>query len=165
MKREKKSMATSSTYDVFIDFRGMDTRYSFVSHLSAAFRRRRISVFLGEDCTKVAELERNVTNQSAIEGCKVFVVVFSENYAFSPLCLDTLVKFFELQRRKHKGLVVVPVYYGGVTRLMVEQQTEKFGDAFSEHKSSYSEDRVARWRNGLIEAAKLLGHESNAQRK
>lgn len=153
-------METSSVnqHDVFIDFSSKDTRYSFVSHLSAAFRRRNISTFLGEDSIS------SVT-QSAVEGAKVFVVVFSENYAFSPICLETLVKFLDLQRRDN-GPVVIPVFYGDVTPSIVKEQTEKFGEAFSDHRSLFSEDdRVERWRNGLIEAAKLQGHESNEQEK
>ncbi|CAA7057314.1 unnamed protein product [Microthlaspi erraticum] len=151
-------METSSVnqHDVFIDFSSKDTRYSFISHLSAAFHRRNITTFLGEDSIS------SVT-QSAIEGAKVFVVVFSENYASSPLCLETLVKCLDLQRRDN-GLVVIPVFYGDVTPSIVKEQTDKYGAAFSEHRSLFTEDdRVERWRNGLIEAAKLQGHESNEQ--
>ncbi|ESQ39630.1 hypothetical protein EUTSA_v10001238mg, partial [Eutrema salsugineum] len=145
-------------HNVFIGFSMKDTRYSFVSHLSAAFHRRNISTFLGEE-----DIISSVT-QSAIEGAKVFVVVFSENYAFSPLSLETLAKFLDLRRREN-GPVVIPVFYGDVTPSIVEQQTEKFGKAFSEHRSSFSgeDDKVERWRNGLVEAAKLQGHDSNEQ--
>ncbi|KAG2302253.1 hypothetical protein Bca52824_030904 [Brassica carinata] len=150
--------SSMNQHDVFIDFSAKDTRYSFVSHLSAAFLRRNISIFLGlgEDCSQAA-------TQQAIEGAKVFVVIFSQNYAFSPLSLETLTKFLDLQRREN-GPVVIPVFYGDVTPSVVEQQLERFGVAFSEHRSLFSEDdRVERWRNGLVEAAKLQGYESNEQ--
>lgn len=152
--------SSMNQHDVFIDFSAKDTRYSFVSHLSAAFLRRNISIFLGlgEDCSQAA-------TQQAIEGAKVFVVIFSQNYAFSPLSLETLTKFLDLQRREN-GPVVIPVFYGDVTPSVVEQQLERFGVAFSEHRSLFSEDdRVERWRNGLVEAAKLQGYESNEQPK
>ncbi|XP_010494626.1 PREDICTED: disease resistance protein RRS1-like [Camelina sativa] len=159
-------MATSSAArcDVFIDFSTKDTRNSFVSHLSAAFRRRKISVFIGKDCTRTLEPNFRLPEviQSAIDGSRVSVVVLSENYAFSPLCLETLVKFLERQRRKD-DLVVIPVLYGQVTRMMVEQQTEKFGEAISDHGKLYSHDRVAKWRDSLIETASLPGHKSNDQ--
>lgn len=104
--------------------------------------------------------------QSAIQKSKVYVVVFSENYASSPLCLETLVRFLDLQRRED-GPVVIPVFYGDVTPSIVGQQTKRFQEAFSKHESFFSDekDRVERWRNGLTEAAKLHGHESIEQRK
>ncbi|XP_010495706.1 PREDICTED: probable WRKY transcription factor 16 [Camelina sativa] len=149
-------MATSSTDDVFIDFSGIETRNSFVTHLLAAFRRRSVSVRLGGDCTNVA------TQPKTYEGCKVFVVVFSENYAFSKQCLDTLSEFLE---RKDDGLVIVPVYYGGVTESMVKQQTDRFGVAFSQHGNKYLNDRVAKWRDCLTKTAGLPGHELNLQQE
>lgn len=147
-------MATSSADEVFIDFSGIDTRNSFVTHLSAAFRRRSISVCLGGDCTDVA------TPPKTNDGCKVFVVVFSKKYAFSKQCLDTLVEFLE---RKDDGLLIVPVYYDGVTESMVKQQTDRFGEAFSQHGNKYSYNQVAKWRDCLIKTASLPGHESNLQ--
>ncbi|AED95217.1 disease resistance protein-like [Arabidopsis thaliana] len=149
-------MATSKADEVFIDFSGIETRNSFVSHLSAAFRRRSVSVCLGGDCTDV------VTPRKTNEGCKVFVVVFSEDYALSKQCLDTLVEFLE---RKDDGLVIVPVYYGGVTESMVKQQTERFGVAFTQHQNNYSYDQVAKWRDCLIQTASLPGHELNLQQE
>jgi len=155
-KKVRKSMATSKADEVFIDFSGIETRNSFVSHLSAAFRRRSVSVCLGGDCTDV------VTPRKTNEGCKVFVVVFSEDYALSKQCLDTLVEFLE---RKDDGLVIVPVYYGGVTESMVKQQTERFGVAFTQHQNNYSYDQVAKWRDCLIQTASLPGHELNLQQE
>ncbi|KAF2535850.1 hypothetical protein F2Q68_00020078 [Brassica cretica] len=153
-------MATSSStvqHDVFIAFSSRDTRYSFVSHLSAAFRRSKISFFVGD---APEEAEAVAVTEAAIEGSKVFVVVFSENYAFSRLSLDTLVKIME---RKHNDDVpVVPIFYGDVTSTVVKCQTKRFGEAFSEHRSLYS-DQITKWQNCLIETASLSGHESICQ--
>ncbi|CDY23146.1 BnaC09g19000D [Brassica napus] len=153
-------MATSSStvqHDVFIAFSSRDTRYSFVSHLSAAFRRSKISFFVGD---AQEEAEAVAVTEAAIEGSKVFVVVFSENYAFSRLSLDTLVKIME---RKHNDDVpVVPIFYGDVTSTVVKCQTKRFGEAFSEHRSLYS-DQITKWQNCLIETASLSGHESICQ--
>lgn len=153
-------METSSStvqHDVFIAFSSRDTRYSFVSHLSAAFRRSKISFFVGD---APEEAEAVAVTEAAIEGSKVFVVVFSENYAFSRLSLDTLVKIME---RKHNDDVpVVPIFYGDVTSTVVKCQTKRFGEAFSEHRSLYS-DQITKWQNCLIETASLSGHESICQ--
>ncbi|CAF1733019.1 unnamed protein product, partial [Brassica oleracea] len=115
-----------------------DTRYSFVSHLSAAFRRRNILTFLGEDFSQAA-------TQQAIEGAKVFVVIFSENYAFSPMSLEMLTKFLDLQRREN-GPVVIPVFYGDVAPSVVEQQLERFGVAFQSTEAC--SPKTTEWKDG-----------------
>uniref|UniRef100_A0A1J3IPB2 Putative WRKY transcription factor 16 n=1 Tax=Noccaea caerulescens TaxID=107243 RepID=A0A1J3IPB2_NOCCA len=155
--------SNANQHDVFIGFSSEDIRYSFASHLSAAFRRSSISVFVGEDTkSKSAAVTSKIdfrlpdaTQSANIEGTKFFVVVFSESYAFSPLFLETLVMF--LERRKDGLVVVIPVFYGDVTPSIVEQQTENFGEAVSK-------DLLARWRDGLTEAANLRGHNSTDQR-
>lgn len=87
--------------DVYISFnRWEDTvRYSFVSHLSAAFHRRGISSFIGEDNNGFSKLEN----------CRASVVVFSEKYSSSKSCLEELVKLSN--RRRNNCLAVVPVFY------------------------------------------------------
>ena len=156
-------METSSVnqHDVFFHFSLEEFRYSFASHLSAAFSRSSISVFVAEDTSGAAvtsntDFQLPDATQSAIEGTKFIVVVFSKKDAFSPLFLETLVKF--LERRKDGLVVVIPVFYGDVTLSMIEQKMESFGEAFSNHLQG-------RWRNGLIEAANLRGHKSSDQRK
>ncbi|CAH8333614.1 unnamed protein product [Eruca vesicaria subsp. sativa] len=155
-------METSSVnqHDVFIHFSLEEFRYSFASHLSAAFSRSSISVFVAEDTSGAAvtpntDFQLPDATQSAIEGTKFIVVVFSKNDAFSPLFLETLVKF--LERRKDGLVVVIPVFYADVTLSMIERKMESFGEAFPDHL-------VGRWRNGLIEAANLRGHKSSDQR-
>lgn len=151
-------MKTSSAnqHDVFIHFSLEEFRYSFVSHLSAAFSRSSISVFVAEETNGEAVTSNTDVSQSAIEETKFFVVVFSKSDVFLPLFLETLVKF--LERRKDGLVVVIPLFYGDVTLAMIEQKMESFGEDFSENL-------LGRWRNGLIEAANLRGHKSSDQRK
>lgn len=150
-------MKTSSAnqHDVFIHFSLEEFRYSFVSHLSAAFSRSSISVFVAEETNGEAVTSNTDVSQSAIEETKFFVVVFSKSDVFLPLFLETLVKF--LERRKDGLVVVIPLFYGDVTLAMIEQKMESFGEDFSENL-------LGRWRNGLIEAANLRGHKSSDQR-
>jgi hypothetical protein len=74
-------------YDVFLSFRGEDTRKNFTDHLYFALRDAGIKIFIddnelrrGEDLT--SELLR------AIQGSKISVIVFSTNYAASRWCLE-----------------------------------------------------------------------------
>uniref|UniRef100_A0A0A0LG09 ADP-ribosyl cyclase/cyclic ADP-ribose hydrolase n=1 Tax=Cucumis sativus TaxID=3659 RepID=A0A0A0LG09_CUCSA len=143
------------TYDVFLSFRGEDTRKNFTDHLYYAFKDAGINVFRddpelerGEDIS--SELER------AIEGSKVAVVVFSERYAESGWCLEELVKIMECRRTLRQ--LVFPIFYN-VDPSYVRKQKDEFEEAFVKHEVRYFRDidRVLKWRMALTEAANLSG--------
>lgn len=143
------------TYDVFLSFRGEDTRKNFTDHLYYAFKDAGINVFRddpglerGEDIS--SELVR------AIEGSKVAVVVFSERYAESGWCLEELVKIMECRRTLRQ--LVFPVFYN-VDPSSVRNQKGEFEEAFVKHEVRYFRDidKVLKWRMALTEAANLSG--------
>lgn len=142
-------------YDVFLSFRGEDTRKNFTDHLYYALKDAGINVFRddpelerGEDIS--SELER------AIEGSKVAVIVFSENYAESGWCLEELVKIMECRRTLRQ--LVLPIFYN-VDPSIVRKQKGGFEQAFVQHEERYFRDidKVLRWRMALTEAANLSG--------
>ena len=95
-------------YDVFINFRGEDTRHSFVSHLHAALSNAGVNAFIDdENLHKGFELKPELLR--AIEGSRISLVVLSRNYVASKWCLDELVKIMEC--RTAYGQVVIPIFY------------------------------------------------------
>lgn len=78
-----------SRYDIFINFRGLDTRYSFTGFLYQALSRERFKTFLDEE-----ELEDGdkipSSLKKAIKSSRLSIVVLSENYADSSSCLAEL---------------------------------------------------------------------------
>ncbi|VVB05360.1 unnamed protein product [Arabis nemorensis] len=134
--------------DVYISFdRWEDTvRYSFISHLTAAFHRRGISSFVGEDDGSDTETNGfSKLSESAIENSRASVVVFSEKYSSSKPCLEDLVKVSE--RRRNDGLAVVPVFYP-VTKSFVKKQIWNLND-----------DDKSDLRSSLLATTDLPGHE------
>ncbi|MCH91975.1 NBS-LRR resistance protein, partial [Trifolium medium] len=95
-------------YDVFLSFRGDDSRSKFVSHLYSSLQNAGIYAFK-ED----AEIQRgdqiSLSLLQAIELSRISIVVLSKNYANSRWCMLELEKIMETGRTK--GLVVVPVFY------------------------------------------------------
>ena len=93
-------------YDVFLSFRGEDTRNNFISNLNGILRHNGINTFMDDD-----ELQRGEKISAelfeAIESSNISIIVFSKNYATSTWCLDELVKILEC---KKKGQVVFPVF-------------------------------------------------------
>ncbi|PON63964.1 TIR-NBS-LRR-like protein [Parasponia andersonii] len=151
------SSSTSSafTYDVFLSFRGEDTRKNFTGHLYEALKRAGINAFIDDE-----ELPRGKSISAeliwAIEGSRVSVVVFSTNYGDSRWCLEELVKIME--RRRSFGQVVLPVFYN-VDPSDVRKQTGSFAEAFRKHEERFGSDsdKIMLWRNTLKEAGELSG--------
>ncbi|XP_024156350.1 TMV resistance protein N-like [Rosa chinensis] len=84
----------SGTYDVFLSFRGEDTRNTFVGHLYHNLVQREIKTFR-DDVELEGGDEIAAALQKAIEEAKFLIVVFSKNYATSNWCLDELAKIME----------------------------------------------------------------------
>ena len=96
-------------YDVFISFRGEDTRSNFVGHLRRELGMKGMKSFNDDRDMAIGE-SLSPALKKAIEESRVFIVVFSENYASSTWCLDELVRIMELTEKKQKQ-VVLPVFY------------------------------------------------------
>ncbi|CAL9020721.1 unnamed protein product [Prunus brigantina] len=144
-------------YDVFLSFRGVDTRNNFVSHLYHELQHRGIKTFKDDP-----KLERGTTISSellkAIQESSLAIVVLSPNYASSSWCLEELTKI--LQRMKSNG-TVLPVFFN-VDPSDVRKQSGSFAGVFAEHEKRFREDRekVKRWRAALTEVTNLSGLDS-----
>ena len=106
-------------YDVFINFRGADTRGNFVSHLYAALTNAGINTFLDDENLEKGKV-LGPELMRAIEGSQIAIVVFSENYVRSGWCLDELVLI--MQCHAYNGQVVMPVF-NGTTPSKIRQYT------------------------------------------
>ncbi|TYG96267.1 hypothetical protein ES288_A11G335800v1 [Gossypium darwinii] len=144
-------MIKARTYDVFLSFRGEDTRDGFVSHLYKDLCRKNIETFIDSEMLPRGD-EISEALLTAIEGARVSVIVFSKDYASSKWCLDELVKIMDYNK------CVVPVFYG-VDPSDVRNQTGSFADAFAKHEENFKHhvEKVKSWRSALTSAAKLSG--------
>lgn len=142
-------------YDVFLSFRGADTRKNFTDHLYKALKQAGIHTFRDDDEIRRGE-DIDSEIQNAIHSTKLSLVLFSNDYASSRWCLDELAMI--MKRRKTQGHLVLPVFYD-VDPSQVAEQTGKYGEAFAMHEIHFKEDieRVRAWRVALQEAANLGG--------
>ncbi|VVA35210.1 Hypothetical predicted protein [Prunus dulcis] len=149
--------APQPNHDVFLSFRGEDTRLSFVSHLYHELQLRGIKTFKDDP-----KLERGTPISSelfnAIEESRLAIVILSPNYASSSWCLDELTKILQCMKSKS---TVLPVFYH-VDPSDVRKQTGSFACAFTEHEERFREDveGVKCWRAALTEVANLSGFDS-----
>ena len=124
-KRESLSSPSSSSthqwkYDVFLSFRGEDTRNNFTDHLYVALQRKDILTFRDEKLEKgksISDLFKT------IEKSQIAIIILSKNYASSTWCLDELAKIVKC--REEMGLIVLPIFYD-VDPTDVRKQTGTF---------------------------------------
>ena len=138
-------------FDVFLSFRGEDTRLGFISLLYKALCQRGIKTFIDDNLQKGEEISRGLLK--VIESSKISIVVFSKNYASSKWCLDELVKIVKC---KKKDQLVLPVFYN-IDPSEVRHQKGKFGEALSKHEEKLKDYKVQSWREALFEAANISG--------
>ncbi|XP_040370751.1 uncharacterized protein LOC112188838 isoform X2 [Rosa chinensis] len=142
-------------HDVFLSFRGEDTRNSFTDHLYYAMSQRGIDAF--RDTEKLRR-GKSISPEllKAIEESKFAVTVLSTNYATSTWCLDELAHILDC--RKVMGLEVLPVFYH-VEPSEIRKQTGKYGKAFAKHETDSEEKmrKVNKWREALEDIAGLSG--------
>uniref|UniRef100_A0A6N2KVB6 TIR domain-containing protein n=1 Tax=Salix viminalis TaxID=40686 RepID=A0A6N2KVB6_SALVM len=140
-------------HDVFLSFRGKDTRNSFTSHLHAALKQKQIDAFIDNKLDGGEKLEPALLKR--IEDSYISVVIFSENYADSTFCLRELSKIHECMETK--GQMVLPVFY----KLDPEDLTGSYGKNLSRHERDCASSEVESWRHALKEIANLKGWDSS----
>ncbi|XP_028806083.1 disease resistance-like protein DSC1 [Neltuma alba] len=145
-------------YDVFLSFRGEDTRKNFTDHLYAALCHNGLITFRDEEELGRGEIIKPSLLQ-AIEESLSAIIVLSENYAASTWCLDELLKI--LHCKKELGLHIFPIFYG-IDPSDVRHQKGSFATAFEKLEQKFAHDKVKvqRWRDALREVADLAGWSS-----
>ncbi|KAG2668009.1 hypothetical protein I3760_15G140700 [Carya illinoinensis] len=149
------SVPSEWSYDVFLSFRGQDTRSGFTGHLYSALQQKGFNTYIDDKLRSGEEISPALLK--AIEESKISIVVFSKNYASSTWCLDELVKIID--RKESKQQEVLPVFYK-VEPSTVRHQINSFElkTALAEHKDALKDDaKVQRWKTALKQAANLSG--------
>ncbi|XP_027933270.1 TMV resistance protein N-like isoform X2 [Vigna unguiculata] len=146
------SSNSSKKYDVFLSFRGEDTRMNFTSHLHEVLKQKKVETYIDYRLEKGDEISPALIK--AIEDSHVSIVIISENYAFSKWCLEELSKILEC--RKIQGQIVIPVFYN-IDPSHVRKQTGSYEQAFVKHQEDF---RCNKWRAALAEVANFSGWDS-----
>ncbi|KAL7617094.1 hypothetical protein Lser_V15G02983 [Lactuca serriola] len=172
----KGSTSCSSTngyrYDVFLSFRGLDTRHSFTDYLHKALMDANITTFLDDEEIETGD-DLKPELESAIKASRASVIVLSKNYASSTWCLDELVVI--LEQRMASNHIVIPILYH-VEPTHVRKQQSSFGDAMAKHKQTMEAEtnankrsqwvqKMDQWNKALKEVADLKGMDVNGRRE
>ena len=156
-KRQKSSLSSNSQwkYDVFLSFRGEDTRDNFTDHLYTALKHKGIITFRDDE-----SLERGKEISSelleSIESSRFSIIILSKNYASSKWCLEELAKIVECKDLKVPK--VFPVFYK-VDPSDIRNQRGDFKTALDKHEKDFKDnpEKVQRWRSALKQVCNLAG--------
>jgi hypothetical protein len=148
------------SYQVFLSFRGTDTRYVFANNLYRALEDKGIHTFIDHTGLQRGD-EITPTLIKTINESRIYIPIFSTNYATSSFCLDELVHI--MHGFKEKGRLVLPVFYG-VDPSDVRHQKGSYSLAEREKKFQNNEknmERLRQWKIALNQAANIAGYHFN----
>ncbi|XP_043714554.1 disease resistance protein RUN1-like [Telopea speciosissima] len=141
-------------YDVFVSFCSQDSGESFVAHLINELLQNGIHIFRNEELNKGKQIV--LQRLEAIQGSRIAIVVFSEKYASSSLCLLELVEILKFHKENGRIETVMPVFYK-LDPSDVRHQRNTYGEAVKGHKKILPTKMVEQWTTALNEAANLSG--------
>ncbi|CAN1767781.1 Disease resistance protein Roq1 [Linum perenne] len=139
-------------YDVFLCFRGADTRDGFTSHLISALFNTQIRAFVDRDHKKTESLGELLT---ILEKSAISLVIFSKKFADSAWCLEEVATI--AQSMEKFGHRVLPVFYK-VSPSDVKDDSGSYAAAVD--RNEYGEEDKKRWKDALKAVANCAGHTS-----
>ncbi|KAK8334386.1 hypothetical protein V6Z12_A10G267900 [Gossypium hirsutum] len=143
-------------HQVFLSFRGEDTRLNFTSHLHKALKDKGLNVFFDEEKLEKGEQLSPALSQG-IAASNLSILVLSKDYASSKSCLAELSAIMD--RKQTQGHIVLPIFYH-VDPSHVRNIGGSFTTSFEEHESKRpvdEVDEVKRWKAAFAEVGNLKG--------
>ncbi|KAI6682686.1 hypothetical protein NL676_036567 [Syzygium grande] len=154
---ESALSASGNDSEVFLSFRGRDTRAGLTDHLYNSLVDAGVSIFRDDDELRIGE-KIGPDLLRAIKSGKISTIsILSPDYASSKWCLRELARMIECKRSE--GHVVLPIFYK-VEPGHVRHQTGSFGKAFHTIKKHHEAEVVRQWERALQEVGRLKGWES-----
>jgi hypothetical protein len=153
------SFSDGFKYQVFLSFRGSDTRNGFIGHLYKALTDKGSNTFIDDNnLQRGDEITPSLVN--AIEESRIFIPLFSINYASSSFCLDELVHIYHCY--KTKGRLILPIFYG-VDPSQVRHLSGSYGEHLAKNEERFQSnkknmERLQHWKAALNQTANLSGY-------
>ncbi|KAF7852402.1 hypothetical protein BT93_L0947 [Corymbia citriodora subsp. variegata] len=163
LKIQEVENPTEPDYEVFLSFRGPDTRNDIADYLYTSLIDASIRAYRDDEELRVGE-EIGPKLLQAIKQSKISIPIFSKNYAESKWCLMELVQMVECNKKW--GQEILPIFYD-VAPSEVRNQTGTYGKDIQSHKDKqlYTDETIQDWKAALNTVGKLTGWELKDRRK
>lgn len=153
--------STGSEYDVFLSFRGPDTRNGITDHLYECMCGAGLRAFRDDEEIRRGEVIGGELEQAIINS-RVYAVILSRNYVSSSWCLRELAMMVDLRRGLGVGRkIILPIFYG-VDPCDVKLRTELYRNDLNKHEDRYGHDVVKKWEEALVTIGQINGWDSKA---
>ncbi|XP_048140766.1 disease resistance protein L6-like [Rhodamnia argentea] len=159
MASSDAATSSGSDYQVFLSFRGPDTRVGFTDVLFYSLTDAGICVFRDDEELRVGERIDGSLLQ-AINNSRIYIPIFSRNYASSQWCLRELAQIVANTFKSEGNKVILPIFFD-VKPNDVKLKTPLYRDAILnlEHEKKLSNEQVHAWREALMEIDAIKGWE------
>ncbi|XP_048131178.1 disease resistance protein L6-like [Rhodamnia argentea] len=152
--RSDDARASGGEYQVFLNFRGPDTRYGFIDFLYRDLVDVGIRVFRDNEKIRFGEkIDENL--RSAINNSTIYIPTFSQTYASSKWCLRELVQMVKSMYESKGKKSILPIFFD-VGSGDVKLKTSIYSNALMEHENQFP-DEVNEWRAALTEVGEIKG--------
>ncbi|XP_056162441.1 disease resistance protein L6-like [Syzygium oleosum] len=149
------SGASATQYDVFLSFRGPDTRNTFTDCLYRTMVGQGIIAY--RDSEELHAGDRIDDLLTAVGDSKICIPVLSRGYASSPWCLRKLARVTELNESTGKP-AILPIFFD-VTPSDVKVRTELYVEDLEKHERRHGSEIRQRWEAALRKVAEIKGWE------
>jgi hypothetical protein len=143
--------ALGGEYEVFLSFRGEDICKTFTDYLYHDLVDADIHTFRDNDELRVGEAI-GTELLKAIQESKIYIPIFSRDYASSKWCL------LELAQMVDCGKHILPIFYD-VTPSQVRHQMGTYEGSFHEHQNLFDKKIVQQWKDALKKVDEKKGWE------
>ncbi|XP_015947488.3 toll/interleukin-1 receptor-like protein [Arachis duranensis] len=151
------SSLSEGMYDVFLNFRGEDTRYLFTDYLYHGLADvKKLEVFRDDPGLKLGD-EIKPTLMEAIKRSRIHIVVMSENYVSSSWCLLELEQMLKYYSKDGNKRSVIPVFYHVTPAEMRHQTSTISKKAMKKHKKREGKDKAKAWKLALSRVCGISG--------
>ncbi|KAF8010044.1 hypothetical protein BT93_J0879 [Corymbia citriodora subsp. variegata] len=157
MASSDEGTSSESDYQVFLSFRGPDTRIGFTDFLFHSLTDAGICVFRDDEELRVGE-RIDGSLWRAIDNSRIYIPIFSQTYASSQWCLRELVQIMANTSESEGKKQILPIFFD-VEPDDVKLKTRLYQDALLEHEKNLNTEQVDAWRKVLIEVDAIKGWE------
>ncbi|KAL3721863.1 hypothetical protein ACJRO7_034239, partial [Eucalyptus globulus] len=151
---------SGSEYQVFLSFRGPDTRDGFTDCLYHGLTDAGICVFRDDEELPIGERIDGALPR-AIDNSRIYIPIFSQTYASSQWCLCELAQIVENASKSNGHKEILPIFFD-VEPDDVKLKTPLYRDAILnlEQEKKLSTEQVDCWREGLKKVDAIKGWEA-----
>ncbi|XP_010039452.2 disease resistance protein RPV1-like [Eucalyptus grandis] len=151
--------SSGSEYQVFLSFRGPDTRAGFTDFLYHSLTDAGICVFRDDEELRVGE-RIDGSLQRVIDNSRIYMPIFSQNYASSQWCLREIAQIVANTSKSEGNKEILPIFFY-VEPDDIKLKTPLYRDAIQnlESEKNLSNEQVDAWREALMKVGAIKGWE------